>query len=176
MAVSEPKVKTYHGKYRGVVFNNIDPEQRGRILATVADVSGLVPGTWAEPCVPMAGLAAGVFAPPPVGSGVWIEFERGDPDFPIYVGGYWGSAAELPKLSKTSPPPVPSITFQTPLGHGLVISDMPPPIGGISITSATGAKILVNDLGITIDNGKGAKITLLGNIVAVNDTSLTVIG
>jgi hypothetical protein len=176
MAYAESRVRTYYGKYRGVVINNVDPEQRGRIMATVSDVSGLLPGTWAEPCVPMAGIGSGIFAPPPIESGVWIEFERGDPDFPIWVGGYWGSSAELPSFAAASPAPVPSISLQTTLGSGLTISDMPPPIGGISIISRGGAKILVNDIGITIDNGKGASITLMANIVAINNTSLTVTG
>ena len=41
---------------------------------------------------------------PPIGAGVWIEFERGDPDYPIWVGGYWGSAAETPVASTAGPP------------------------------------------------------------------------
>ncbi len=45
MAYAETRVRTYYGKYRGVVINNVAPEQRGRLMATVADVSGLVPGT-----------------------------------------------------------------------------------------------------------------------------------
>ena len=68
-----------------------------------------------------------------IGSGVWIEFERGDHDYPIWVGGYWGSAAEVPVLAHAVPPGVPGITLQTPLKNGLVISDMPGPTGGILI-------------------------------------------
>ena len=43
------------GKYRGTVLNNLDPLQLGRIQATVPDVSGLAPTSWAMPCVPVAG-------------------------------------------------------------------------------------------------------------------------
>ena len=65
------------------------------------------------PCVPVAGINMGVFTVPPIGSGVWIEFERGDPDYPIWVGGYWGSAAEVPALAHAVPPGVAGITLQT---------------------------------------------------------------
>ena len=51
------------------------------------------------PCLPGAGINTGVFTVPQIGSGVWVEFEQGDPDRPIWVGGYWGTAAELPVLS-----------------------------------------------------------------------------
>jgi hypothetical protein len=58
-----------------------------------------------------------------------------------------------------------------------VISDAvgPSGLGGITLQSATGATIMVNDLGITISNGKGAQITLLGNTVDINIGGLTII-
>ena len=67
------------------------------------------------PCVPVAGINTGVFTVPLIGAGVWIEFERGDPDYPIWVGCYWGSAAEVPVLAHAVPPGVTGITLQTPL-------------------------------------------------------------
>jgi uncharacterized protein involved in type VI secretion and phage assembly len=164
-----------YGKYRGTVMNNVDPEQRGRILASVADVGGLLPGTWAMPCLPAAGINTGVFTVPIVGSGVWIEFERGDPDRPIWTGGYWGSTAEVPVLAHMVPPGVTGFTIQTPLKNGIVISDLPGPTGGILIQSATGAMISVSDTGIIISNGKGATISMIGPSVDVNLGALTII-
>src|SRR6185312_3412049 len=86
----------FFGKYRGTVIQNVDPEQRGRIQVMVPDVSGLIPSSWAMPCVPIAGKQSGVYVAPQIGAGVWIEFEQGDPDYPVWVGGFWGSAAEVP--------------------------------------------------------------------------------
>lgn len=163
------------GKYRGTVANNIDPLQIGRIQVMVPDVAGFIPSTWAMPCLPLAGLNNGLFTVPMIGSGVWVEFERGDPDYPIWVGGFWGSAAEVPVLARTVPPGVSGITLQTPLKNGLVISDMPGPTGGILIQTATGAMISVSDVGIIISNGKGAVINLTGPTVDVNLGALTVI-
>jgi Type VI secretion system/phage-baseplate injector OB domain len=164
----------FYGKYRGTVTNNIDPMQIGRIQAIVPDVGSLVPGSWAMPCVPIAGPNMGFFAMPMIGTGVWIEFERGDPDHPIWTGCYWGLAAELPVLSRLVPPVVPGITLQTPLKNGLVISDVPGPTGGILIQTATGAMISVSDVGIIISNGKGAIINMVGPTTDINAAALTI--
>jgi hypothetical protein len=167
--------KDYFGKYRGTVLNNVDPEQRGRILAQVPDVSALLPTSWALPCVPIAGRQMGMYAVPQIGSAVWIEFEQGDPNYPIWTGCWWGSAAEVPSTALATPAPVPHILLQTMLMNLLQVSDLPGPTGGIALKSATGAMILVNDVGITISNGKGAVITLIGNIVDINGGALTVL-
>ena len=164
----------FYGKYRGTVVNNIDPLQIGRIQAIVPDVGSLVPSTWAMPCVPVAGPNMGFFALPMIGSGVWIEFERGDPDHPIWVGCYWGMAAELPLMSHIVPPVVPGITLQTPLKNGMVISDTPGPTGGILMQTTTGAMISVSDVGIIISNGKGAMINMVGPTTDINAAALTI--
>ena len=85
--------RLFYGKYRGTVVNNIDPLLRGRLLLEVPDVTSLSPTSWAEPCVPLAGPTGppmGVYMVPPIGAGVWVEFERGDPSKPIWVGCRWG--------------------------------------------------------------------------------------
>ena len=164
----------FYGKYRGTVTNNVDPMQIGRIQAIVPDVGSLVPSTWAMPCVPVAGINMGFFAMPMIGSGVWIEFERGDPDRPIWTGCYWGLAAEIPLLSHLVPPAVPGIVLQTALKNGLVISDVPGPTGGILLQTATGAMISVSDTGIIISNGKGAIINMVGPTTDINAAALTV--
>jgi uncharacterized protein involved in type VI secretion and phage assembly len=165
----------YYGKYRGTVINHIDPMQVGRIQATVPDVSGFSPTSWAMPCVPVAGINTGVFTVPQIGSGVWIEFEQGDPDRPIWVGGYWGSAAEVPVMARSVPPGVNGFTVQTTLKNAIVVSDVPGPTGGIMIQSTTGAMISVSDTGIVISNGKGAVITMIGPTVDINAGALTVV-
>jgi uncharacterized protein involved in type VI secretion and phage assembly len=141
----------------------------------VPDVTGLSPASWAMPCVPIAGIQTGMVALPIPGSGVWVEFEQGDPDHPIWTGCFWGSAAELPALALATPPAVPAITLQTPLQNGLTVSDLPGPSGGIMLKSATGATLIVNDTGIYIQNGKGAMITLVGPSVNINNGALVVI-
>jgi uncharacterized protein involved in type VI secretion and phage assembly len=164
----------FFGKYRGVVLNNIDPMQIGRLQVQVPDVAGLVPCSWAMPCVPVAGIQNGMFALPIIGSGVWVEFEQGNPEQPIWVGCFYGSAAEVPALARLTPPVLPAITMQTPLQNGLTISDLPGPTGGIMLKSTTGATLIVNDTGIYIQNGKGASIVMVGPAVTINAGALVV--
>jgi uncharacterized protein involved in type VI secretion and phage assembly len=164
----------FYGKYRGTVLNNIDPLQMGRIQVIVPDVSGLLPTSWAMPCLPVAGKQMGTYMVPQIGSGVWVEFEQGDPDYPIWTGCFWGIAAEVPALALAGNPASPSIVLQTTLQNSIVISDVPGPTGGIMLKSTTGAMIMVNDVGITITNGKGATITMMGNIVDINLGALTI--
>ncbi|MDH4234781.1 MAG: phage baseplate assembly protein V, partial [Gallionella sp.] len=137
--------KKFFGKYRGTVVNNVDPMQIGRIQVMAPDVSNVMLSSWAMPCLPVTGINMGMYTVPLIGAGVWVEFEQGDPDYPIWVGGFWGMAAEVPMLSRMVPPAVPGITLQTPLKNGIVISDVPGPTGGIQIQTATGAMISVTD-------------------------------
>ncbi len=165
----------YFGKYRGMVLNNIDPMQMGRLLVQVPDVSGLGPSSWAMPCFPATGRQMGVWALPQIGTGVWVEFEQGDPDHPIWSGCWFGSAAEVPALALNGNPASPSVVLQTGLQNTLMISDLPGPTGGILLKTTTGAFISINDVGITISNGKGATIVMAGPTVNINAGALTVI-
>lgn len=169
----------YYGKYRGLVIDNVDPEQVGRVMVQVPDVLGETPSSWAMPCVPAAGAQSGCFVVPPIGSQVWIEFEQGDPDYPIWTGGFWGLVAEVPAFA-TAPPAIPpgqNIVIQTTGQNMIMVSDAPPTpaTGGIVLKSTTGAMIVVNDTGIYITNGKGAMITMVGPTVDVNVGALTVV-
>ncbi|MEY2508035.1 MAG: hypothetical protein QOH01_2364 [Verrucomicrobiota bacterium] len=167
--------KKYFGKYRGMVLNNIDPMQMGRLMIQVPDISGLLPSSWAMPCFPVTGKQMGVWVLPVIGSGVWVEFEQGDPDYPIWVGCFPGSAADVPALALAGNPVSPSIVLQTSLQNTVMISDMAGPAGGILLKTMTGAMISINDVGITISNGKGALISMLGPTVDINAGALTII-
>jgi uncharacterized protein involved in type VI secretion and phage assembly len=167
--------KRFLGKYRGTVTNNVDPMQMGRIQAIVPDVTSVIPSTWIMPCFPVAGIQTGVYCVPLIGSAVWVEFEQGDPDYPIWVGCFYGTAAEVPAMARLVPPGMPGFTFQTPLQNGITISDVPGPTGGILMKTASGAMVSISDTGIIISNGKGAIINLTANTVDVNLGALTVI-
>jgi uncharacterized protein involved in type VI secretion and phage assembly len=166
-------MRTHLGKHRGLVLNNVDPEQRGRLLVQVPDVLGLGTSSWAMPNVPFAGPQMGAYVIPVIGAGVWVEFEGGDPDFPIWTGGFWGSAAEVPALALAGLPASPNVVLQTQGQNTLLLSDVPG-TGGIMLKSTTGAMILINDTGITISNGKGATIVLAGPTVTVNAGALVI--
>jgi len=161
----------FYGKYRGIVIQNIDPEQVGRVQLQVPAVLGEKPSSWAMPCVPIAGIQAGFFMVPPIGSHVWVEFEEGNPDYPIWTGGFWGSVSEVPVAASAPPviPPGQNIVLETTGQNMIAISDAQPTAaaGGIVLKSAGGAMIVINETGIYISNGQGATITLVGPAVTI---------
>jgi len=172
--------KKFYGKYRGTVVLNVDPELRGRITCLVPDVLGPLPSNWCEACPPLAGPTGppmGVYMVPPIGAGVWVEFERGDPSKPIWVGCRWGLSSDVPTLALAGLPTSPNICMQTLGQNMLMLSDTPPTpaTGGIVLKSLTGAMLIVNDAGIFIQNGKGASINLVGPSVDINMGALTII-
>jgi uncharacterized protein involved in type VI secretion and phage assembly len=116
----------------------------------------------------------GFWALPQIGTGVWVEFEQGDPNFPIWSGCWYGLVAEVPVLALAAPPAVSNIVLQTMLQNTFLISDVPGPTGGFLLKTTTGALISINDVGITISNGKGATIVMAGPTVTINAGALVV--
>jgi hypothetical protein len=164
--------KRYFGKYRGNVLNNIDPMNRARITAQVAAVSSLLPSTWCEPCVPLAGIQTGAYFVPQIGAGVWIEFEQGDPARPVWTGCFWGSMAEVPALALLGLPVSPSIVLQTAGQNALMISDAPGPEGGVALKFRT-AVVTLSDSGITLLN-QGAMISMVPGAITITNGSATI--
>lgn len=170
---------SYAGLYRGTVTINVDPQMRGRLLLTIPDVLAFVPSTWAEPCTPLAGPTGpgmGVYMVPPPGAAVWVMFEHGDVNKPVWIGCRFDTGSDPPAMAKLGNPANPNIVIQSLLQNMLMVSDMPPTpaTGGIILKSTTGAMIVVNDSGIYLNNGKGASITLVGPAINFNLGAMTI--
>lgn len=116
----------YYGKYRGRVESNVDEELMGRIQVTCPAVMGLRLG-WAMPCVPYAGPGVGFYAIPPIGADVWVEFEGGDPNYPIWSGCFW-QPGEIP-----IPPGDPNTKCMVTTACRIVMNDLLEEGGGIAI-------------------------------------------
>jgi hypothetical protein len=112
----------FWGKYRGIVQDVDDPEGLARLRAYVPEVLDTEVSPWALPCAPYTGADQGLHAVPPVGAGVWIEFEAGDPARPIWVGGWWGRD-EAPKNEQGSAPKPPQKTLKSASGLMLALDD-----------------------------------------------------
>lgn len=152
--------QSYYGKYRATVVNNVDPLGQGRLLLTIPDVKGFLPSTWALPCVPFAGPMMGAYVvPPPIGAGVWVEFEQGDPDYPIWVGCFWdtlpvppGEAGLLAKAAMTTAPTSPFMTIEV-AGAGIGVTQTPVPlvsVPGMVTLYAGSAAVTVSPAGIVL--------------------------
>jgi len=163
---------TFYGKYRGIVTDINDPLMIGRIRAKVPDVMGDDESGWAMPCAPFGGNSMGFFALPATGAGVWMEFEHGDPDYPIWSGCWWGSVAEMPPILLA--PPYKKMMIKTEGGTTVILDDTPG-IGGITLETSAGQKIVMNSINIEITNGQGASIKLTGPQVSINNGALEVI-
>jgi uncharacterized protein involved in type VI secretion and phage assembly len=158
----------FYGKYRGAVTDNRDPLSMARVRARVPDVLGENESGWALPCVPYAGNGVGLFFIPPINSSVWIEFENGDPDYPIWTGCFWSTAEEMPLT-----PAVPEKKVLK-TEAGIITLDDTPGAGQLVIETTAGMKLSISTSGITIDDGQGGSIKLSGPSVSINDDALEV--
>ena len=161
----------FYGKYRGVVTDNQDTEDLGRIRARVPDVLGDRESGWAYPCAPFGGNGLGFFSVPDQGAFVWIEFEQGDTARPIWSGCWWGTKDQRPDLLMSAAPD--KLLIKTKAGHSILLDDSQGS-GGISLETADGQKIVINSQTIEIDNGNGATLKLTNNQVSINDGALEV--
>jgi uncharacterized protein involved in type VI secretion and phage assembly len=183
--------RRYFGKYRGVVVDNADPERLGRLKVKVPSVLGadVVTG-WALPCAPYGGDAnQGFFFIPETGAGVWVEFEEGDLEFPIWVGTYWskpGGDSEVPKPNATDgtedgavqDPPT-CKTIKSLKGHTLQFEDADDArvtlyeganqqvitldANGITIMDKFGNQVVTTDQGITLTDKSGNSVKMDGS-------------
>ena len=165
-------MSTLFGKYRGQVTGNLDPLQQGRLQVSCPAILGDGQMSWALPCVPYAGPGVGFFAIPPVGANVWVEFEGGNPNYPIWSGCFWGTG-DVP-----ASPALAEMTVLATEGVVLTLSNLPG-AGGVTIETkapavALPATIKIDSQGIELAFGP-AKIKLSATGVSINDGALEVI-
>ncbi|HEY6215830.1 MAG TPA: phage baseplate assembly protein V [Pyrinomonadaceae bacterium] len=178
----------FYGKYRALVVDNGDPEKRGRLKLKIPSVLGneVVSG-WALPCAPYGGAAdQGFYFIPEVDSAVWVEFESGLLDYPIWVGTFWskpGGNSEVPKPngvdgteeSDVQSPPTRKI-IKTLKGHTIQLEDADDGDLVMLLEATNGNLIVMNSDGIKIVDGKNkTTITLDDNglkIEAAKDIEL----
>lgn len=154
--------KRYFGKFRGYVVDNKDPKKLGRLKLRVPEVLGVdTVSTWAWPCVPFAFADGGFFFIPPVDAGVWVEFEAGDIDRPLWVGCWWAGSrepedgvSEVPVDARTNDYPEINI-LKVPSGTGVKIDKD----GNVIIELATGAKLHLGGIGGKAVARKGDSVT-----------------
>jgi uncharacterized protein involved in type VI secretion and phage assembly len=147
--------RRYFGKYRGVVKSTEDPSKLGRIQVTL-DAFPSATSSWCMPCVPYAGKNVGWFVIPEVGAHVWVEFEGGDLNMPIWVGCFWEAGTIPPDATPARK------TWQTPTCK-VVLDDLDGKAGQLQIESTTrsGETVYVHwdKSGISL-KAKSAEVTM----------------
>lgn len=140
---------------------------KGRVRVKAVDVYGENESGWALPASPYTGNGVGLFLIPPTGASVWVEFEHGDPDYPIWAGGFWADG-EVP----ASPGVAEMKVLKTDTAT-ITLNDTPG-AGGITIETTAGMKIKIDSTGIEINNGLNATVKLSGPQVSINGGALEV--
>lgn len=186
----------YYGKYRAFVVDNADPEDRGRLRLRIPSVLGdeIVSG-WALPCAPYGGAAdQGIFFIPEVEAGVWVEFEAGVIDYPVWVGTYWakpGGESEVPKPNgadgseegSVQSPPTRKI-IKTVKGHTIQLEDADGDEMVLLVEATNNNVVVLNKDGIKITDAKQNTVTMddsgikiedkNGNVVTMESAGVTV--
>lgn len=163
--------KPHYGRYRGQVVSNNDKLNMGRIQVACPDVLGNGRQAWALPSTPYAGDGVGFFAIPPEGADVWVEFERGDPDHPIWVGCFWGQGKIPAKASGASTKVLKTDALTLTIddsagGDGVTLEVSSPAV-------STSIKIALTSSGVEISTGN-ASVKLDPTSVSLNDGALQV--
>lgn len=177
------RFEKHYGKYRGKVLENADPFGIGRILAEVAAVSGM-DLNWCMPCTPYAGSDVGFYAIPPIGANVWIEFEGGDTNYPIWSGCFWErgetpTAGEIPanpeiKIFKTA-----FSTFimnDTPEAGGITLECHPPAVTVplSMVFDTTGITILAPPASLTMITEEGITLTFPPDVISMTEETIEI--
>ncbi|MFZ3561355.1 phage baseplate assembly protein V [Streptomyces sp. BH055] len=135
----------YFGKYSATVEDNRDADKLGILQVSVPTIfppDELVPAR--------AALPYGMFFVPENGTHIWVEFEGGDTEFPLWTGVQHIAGTFAPEAAK-NPPTVRA--FRTPTGHLLVFDDTS---GSESVVLTDGAhthKLTFDKNGVTLTDG-----------------------
>lgn len=178
-----------YGKYRGTVVDNQDPEQRARLKVQIPSVLGEQTSDWALPCTPYGGSQTlGFFMVPDVDAQVWVEFEEGDINRPIWVGTFWQASGDPPEDAAKDEPT--TRMLQTKSGHILQFDDadgeerfrlyhpadtemLIESDGTVSITDASGAVLKMDATAneIILEDANGNIMTMNSSGTRVEDTN-----
>lgn len=157
------------GLYRATVKSNSDTKGLGRLQLYISGVPGTSENSWARPCAPFAANGRGTFVLPPNGANVWVMFEGGNPQDPVWMGGFWDDAGRPPAQPATEKTKV----FKTD-SLTVTLTDQQQ-AGVLEIKLDSGPVIKLGPQGIEIDNGKNGSIKLEGPKVSVNGGALEVV-
>ncbi|MDD4880659.1 MAG: phage baseplate assembly protein V [Gallionellaceae bacterium] len=147
-----------YGKYRGFVTDNSDPQRLARVKLSVPALLGEAVTGWALPCLPCGGLAnQGLFCVPGIGAQVWVEFEGGNLDFPIWTGTFWQQTGDLP--TEAQDPPTTQV-LRTGKGHVFLLEDKDDAEEVKLLHSAGAVLDLDKDGNVELADNNGDKLTL----------------
>jgi len=129
----------------GIVTNNNDPENQGRVRVKFPWLDNQQESAWARVVSVGAGDGRGLFCLPEVNDEVLVGFEQGDMSRPIVLGGLW-NGVDAPPVSASqavSGGNVVERVWYTRAGHKLTLHDENP--AQVCIETAGGHKVTLDD-------------------------------
>lgn len=115
----ENVIGRYYSSYRGFVYSNEDPENLNRLQLLVPHLNPRVPDeTWAYPKNNYSGNGYGLHILPKKGNMVWVEYEFGNLDNPIWSFGHYSENQKAEEFTDDN-----IFGFKTPAGSLVIIND-----------------------------------------------------
>lgn len=174
--------RRFFGTYRGVVVDNRDPLGKSRLKLQVPQVlfAATTDWAWSQDTYGVSGSI------PPIGQGVWVMFEGGDPSFPVWTGTFGpaeqksGTSLEsLSDVAVSTPTPGDFLTFNATVSEWVNSSAASLNlVRTTDVGSVTGAMIANGSI-LDADISGGAAISvskLAASAVTINGTSVTLGG
>jgi len=159
----------YRGKVVSVGTSTSDKEGRlGQLKISVPDVYGNEQQNlpWANCVVPFAGDNYGSLMLPKQGDGVWVQFEAGNKDHPVWLGGWFAQNKSLPSGVGAE-----TRVVRTPKGHTVVLDDD----GNlVKLEHKDGQKITLSSDSIKLEVKNGCTVEIGQSSVKINDSALEV--
>jgi uncharacterized protein involved in type VI secretion and phage assembly len=167
----------FYGKYRALVVDNADPDRRGRLRLLVPSVLAGVTSGWALPCAPYGGSdGQGFFFIPERGDGVWVEFEAGLLEYPVWVGTFWakpGGSTEVPAPANSQDTPTSKIIKTA--NHTIELADEAG-AEALKILDSKSNKVTLDATGILIEDGNGNSVKLGAQGIVIDGPMIKVGG
>ena len=171
-----------YGVVVGIVTNNEDSEDQGRVKVKYPWLTSEEESPWARVAAPLAGKERGFLFLPEVGDEVLVVFEHGDITRPYILGGLWGGT-DLPPTAAGNGRD--KKVLKSKSGHIIRLDDT----GGaekieiigkdakdsIVIDAAQNTITIVSDKTITLESGKDLLLKASNGKVSINAKEIEVV-
>ena len=137
-----PITDRIYGVVVGVVTNNQDPDNLGRVKVRLPWLTGDDESNWARIATLMAGKERGSFFLPEVDDEVLLAFEHGDVRFPYVIGALWNGVDKPPRTNADGKNN--QRTIKSRKGHELIFDDSDGK-EQVEIHTKAGHRILLDD-------------------------------
>lgn len=150
----------------GVITNNKDPDDWGRVKVKFPWLADEVESNWARLVVPGGGSGVGFYSLPEVNDEVLVAFEHGDVNNPYVIGGLWNGQDKppIPSSKALKDGKVHQRVFKTPAGHTLTFTDGSE--ASVIIETAEGHRLTLAD-----EKKQVVVETKNGQVLTLNDSS-----